>query len=90
MGWAKVPEWLNISENINFLKKWFREKNGLKKSISWCYSFVLGMILKSAVKVTIKILNGNPYFLLYILIAEVDSFPKYYNKIFFPQVLFEL
>jgi len=30
-GRAKVPERVNISENINFLKKWFRQKKWLKK-----------------------------------------------------------
>jgi len=33
-GRAKVPVLLNISENINFLEKWFRQKNGLKNLIT--------------------------------------------------------
>jgi len=30
-------------------------------------------------KVNLKILNGNPYFLLHILVAYLKSFPKHYN-----------
>jgi len=32
-------------------------------------------------------LNGNPYFLLYILEAYLESFPKHYNKITFHWVM---
>ena len=35
-------------------------------------------------------LNRNPYFLLFILVAYLESFPKYYNKVTFHWVLSEL
>jgi len=41
-------------------------------------------------KVNFRFLNGTPYFLLHILVAYLDSFPKHYNKVFFHLVLFEL
>jgi len=41
-------------------------------------------------KVNVRFLNGNPYFLLFILVAYLDSFPKHYNKVFLYSALFEL
>jgi len=35
-------------------------------------------------------LNENPYFLLHILVAYLENFPKHYDKVTFHWVLFEL
>jgi len=35
---------------------------------------------QNQVKVIIVCLNGNPYFLLRILVAHLNSFPKHYDK----------
>jgi len=40
--------------------------------------------------IIITFLNGNPYFLIHILIAYLESFPKHYNKVTFHWVLSEL
>jgi len=43
----------------------------------------LGVQFRGPFKVNLIFLNGTPYYLLHILVADLESFPKYYNKIFF-------
>jgi len=52
--------------------------NGLYKSVINA-NLTLSSFVK--IKVIIVFLNGNPYFLLYILVAYHESFPKYCNKV---------
>jgi len=56
---------------------------GLKGDIRWYYWFDLGWRCQGQGKVTLNFLNGTPYFLLHILVAHLESFPKHYNYVSF-------
>jgi len=76
-----------------FREKCFRKKFcDFEEYIKWYHCFdgvVLDDLSKSGQR-HFEFFKWNPHFLLYIFIAYFKSFSKYYNKIFFHQVLFEL
>jgi len=76
-------KWSIISRINDFIEKLFKRKlHSLKGD-------TCGLDLIN-VKVIIVFLNGNSYFLLHILVAYLESFPKYYNKVTFHWVFSEL
>jgi len=38
---------------------------------------------QSQIKINMNFFNRNHYFLLHILVTEVETFSKHYNKVFF-------
>jgi len=65
---------------MHFRKKYFKQKlYGLKGAIRWYHWFDLEKLFEVHVKVTFNFLNGTTYFLLNILVAYLESFPKHYN-----------
>jgi len=66
-----------------FRKQSILEKNvsdqvyGFEGAIRWYHWFVLEESFEGYVKVTSIFLNATPYFLLHILVADLESFPKH-------------
>jgi len=78
----------SIISRIDFIEKFFEQKlYGLKGDTWWKCG--LEWSCQNQIKVIIVFLNENLYFLLHILIAYLESFPKHYNKVTFHWVLSE-
>jgi len=74
----------------DFIEKFFERKlHDLKGNTWWKCGLDLTWSDQNQIKVIVSF-NGNPYFLLHILIAYLESFPKHYNKVTFHWVLSEL
>jgi len=54
-----------------------------KRFIYWSYQFDFGWCRQDQIKIILNFLNGNPHFLLHILVADLESFSKRYNKTLF-------
>jgi len=76
--------WSIISRIDNFIEKFFERKlHGLKRDTLWKCGLDLEWPCQNQVNIINVFLNGNPYFLLHIVVAYLKSFPKHYNKIIF-------
>jgi len=72
----------SISRIDDFIEKFFKRKlHGLKGDTRWKCGLDFKWSCKNQVKVINIFLNGNPYFLLHILVAYLESFPKHYYKV---------
>lgn len=75
---------------MNDTKKCFTQKHifySIEGDILYFYLFDLAMILKCSVKVTFKFLNGYFYFLLHILVADIQTFSKHYELVAFFRII---
>jgi len=55
----------------------------LRETYNENMDLTLSDFLKARLIMTIVFLNGTYYFLLHILVAYLENFSKYYNKILF-------
>jgi len=88
-----------LSDMVNLANQWFFWKIFLKNfsnesCIIWRRTHDKNVYLTLSdfvkIKFIIVFLNGNPYFLLHILVIYLESFSKHYNKVMFHWVLSEL
>ena len=74
----------NNSKTKSEREKCFRQNLfGFEGAIRWYHWFDLEELFEGHMKVPSIFLNGIPYFLLHILVADLESFLKHYNKVFF-------
>jgi len=82
--------WFIISRIDDFIEKFFERKlHDLKRNTRWKCGIDLEWSFQNQVKFIIVFLNGNSYFLLHILVAYLESFPKHYNKVTFHWIFSE-
>jgi len=76
--------WSIVSRINDFIEKFFKRKlHDLRGDTWWKCGLDLEWPFQNQVKVIIVSLNGNPYFLLHIIVAYPKSFPKHSNKVTF-------
>jgi len=84
-----------LSDMIDFIELMILLKNFSNAScMAWRGTLDGNVDLSDLVKIRSRSLlfffNGNSYFLLHILVAYLECFPKHYNKVTFHWILSEL
>lgn len=81
----------NTRKNTNDTKKCFRRKlYRIDENILCLHLFDLAMALKHPVEVTFQFLNRRRYFLLHILVVDIQTFSKYFKLVSFAKSVIEI
>jgi len=89
-GYHKKVGTLDYLGKMMFLEKMFHTKGVGYQVTHYKMIGLTSNNLGNVTLVTLDFLNENNYFLLHVLVADLECFLKHYSKTFFDQVLFKI